>query len=217
RPFTGMCQSAQAGPQSLLRDTDEKETEAEPLYERASKLIRNAKNQTYLIPFASTAQEKTAMSDAIQQMIPGGGTDEMSGLLRAAPILAQGTGVQKKIIILSDGNNNLVRNLPSKYINLNGKENSLTRVFLELGVCQIIRDELDRISRLNNNGNLVNPSEIHYVSLDPKRDTYKIWLEYCMNNDKKFIHQASTVDELLNLTQEIIIESETGYFEQKNK
>lgn len=218
RPFTGMCQSAQAGPQSLLRDTDEKETEAEPLYERASNLIRNAKNQTYLIPFASNKKAKIDMMNAIQTMVPGGGTDEMSGLLRAAPIVAQGgRGIQKKIIILSDGNNNAVRNLPAKYIDKNESESSLTKVFLKLGVCQIIRNELDRVTRENNGGKLIKPSEIHYVSLDPKRDTYKMWLKYCMNNDKKFIHQASTIDELLNIIQEIIVESETGYFEQKNK
>ncbi|QIQ21313.1 TadE/TadG family type IV pilus assembly protein [Zophobihabitans entericus] len=209
RPFTGMCQSAQAGPDNLLRDTDENETSSDPLYQRASQLIKNSQSQTYLIPLTKDVTGKNELITNFNKMLPGGGTDEMSGLLRAAPMAAQGTGLQKIIIVISDGDNNETRNLPASL----STNSSITEVFLNKGVCQVIRDKLDDVTKTQHNlSSLDRPSEIHYVSLNAARtDDHDMWLKGCSDNDPQYVHDANDISDLIDLIDTIIVQSETGY------
>lgn len=109
RAFGTMCQS---GTQTTWNKTPTVDRIKEPDAYYPNQIVTEEQSQHGVISTIKTAKagaylieltrDQTKLNE-FQTMIPNGGTDSTSGLLRAVPVLAKGKNTRKAIIIISDG------------------------------------------------------------------------------------------------------------------
>lgn len=225
RMFSEMCSSAQGGAHqnSLLgvnyagisgnyNGYQSSYPAVLEFYQRASNQISTSKAQTYLMPMTQNSLEKQQIVTKFNNMTFGGGSDPMSGLLRASHLAAQSTALKKIIIVISDGVSNLQHNTGW------GLNTSLTDFYLGKGQCQAIRQQLDQITKQQHGlSTLDTPSEIHFVSLTPGLG-YGLWI-YCADFDMSFLHPADDISGLIKMIEANKTtgnSSETGFMRPKN-
>lgn len=210
RPFSELCQSAQSGKNSLIRHTDEYSygfIAPNEFLKRASQLISTSKAQTYLIPLTKSIEDKTKLTNEFNAMTPAGGSDPMAGLLRSAHVAAEGQGLQKIIIVISDG----YVDYPYSYM-----VKPTADIMMNNNVCDSIRAGLDNITKQQHSlASLKTPSQIHYVSLNPNQG-YGEWYSSCANSDMKYVHEADDINDLISIVENIVsVDSETGFMGRK--
>lgn len=133
RAFGEMCQSGMAmvpnySPnENVIREPDGYSSTTitvEKAYDNVQKTLRNAKQNTFLIPLTNKRSEL----NEFQTMIPSGGTDTISGVLRALPELVDSTKAKNKrrsLVIISDGFDS------DPYGSAASKNLALTRKFID--------------------------------------------------------------------------------------
>lgn len=208
RAFTMMCQSAQYN--SLIRPGD-KDTSIEALYQRAAGGLRQAKAQTFLIPLTANAHEKAALVSDFAGMTAGGGSDSLSGLLRSAPVAAQGRNKIKIIIVISDGLDD-------------AGPQALSEIFHKppYKVCDAIRRGLTSEGNFNDGKTAVqaDSAAIHYISVNGHANEnarMEFWKNNCGDGAADTVHSATNYKDLLNTINADIIATETGSFIRDNE
>lgn len=213
-PFQGMCQS----PLYNNNIMSEKMVNLS-YYQRfneASKHVKSFSLSPYLIPFSDAEDHNVNLLNEIKrgEWRPGGGTDTITALLRTVPIMAKSNALNKVMIIITDGKDDV-------------GADELREQFLENGACQAITNGLTSLANQKQGyiDKVAKSAVIHYIRLDPNASNlttdsdyqavYGSWYTQCMNNDKQFLHVATDYQSLLDAMRKIVI-SETGSFINKN-
>ncbi|WP_392564696.1 hypothetical protein RHO13_04560 [Orbus wheelerorum] len=185
------------------------------LYDLAVKNIKSFKTKPYLIPFDSNNSNAAKIASHLKddKWAPGGGTDTITGLLRAVPVFAESGKDHQILIIISDGQDNKGADV-------------LRDEFLKKGVCQTITSGL-MSKEFEDKGYIKKAAEsaaIHYIKLSPAAKSlnsdadyekeFGLWFTECMNKDKQYLHIAPDYQSLLDISNNIIGSrlSETGVF-----
>jgi|GEM_PF-4222718 len=216
-PFGTMCQSPLFS-NGVLTGKEDKLTSKE-IYVNSANGFKNFDKFPHLIELTDDA--KVLTQHLAENWQPGGGTDTITGLLRAVPVAAKGTSTNKVIIIITDGKDD------------QGAD-TLRDNFLTQGVCQAITTGLTSDFSGKPVGDYIEHNKadsavIHYVKLDPNAknldpDTdsgaayeamYGKWYTDCVK-DKKLVHGADDYDSLRVIISEIFEFTETGSFVPKN-
>jgi tight adherence protein G len=204
RAFGEMCQSAMkmtpaySPSEDVTREPDgydSSKVTVSQSYEAVAKTLKSAKQNTFLIPLTNNLSDL----NAFQAMTPSGGTDTISGVLRALPELMDSTKAKndrRAMVIISDG-------FDSDPYGSNASNNlALTRMFITNGLCDRIRDEFEKKDIEFN---------MYFISLsasDLNQAELALWAQ-CVGEDK--IATADSYQSLLS-TLASILQSETGYF-----
>lgn len=164
-------------------------------YKTAVKYITTAKQNTSLISLTDDEDEL----NAFQNMQPSGGTETMTGVLRAVPELVKGSNKRKVMVVISDG-------FDSDAFGNKSQDNlRLTREFIEKhNVCTKIEDGF------KNRGKNETFS-MYFISLsapDKNQEEIKLWSQ-CVGPSR-----VSTADDYQSLLSSLakIMNTETGHF-----
>lgn len=207
-PFQHMCMSPIYS--NNIMDNYTKKTNRNNLYQNTADHYKKFIGSPHLVELTEGKNIIRSLNQGTWK--PGGGTDTMSGLLTAVPVLAQGEGTHKIIIIITDGKDDSGADI-------------LRDKFIEQGVCQTIRDGL--LSEDYEAEGIIKKaavsSVIHFIKLSPtitksknsmtERDYKKEFGKWydCVNQNPENLHFAGNDNELIDVTNNII-ESETGNF-----
>ncbi|WP_143421820.1 TadE/TadG family type IV pilus assembly protein [Gilliamella mensalis] len=210
-PFQGMCQSPLFS-NDIMNRSIIKASNPKRLKE-ASRKISSFKLAPHLIPFSNDTDHNIKILESIksQEWKPGGGTDTMTALLRAVPVMAKGdTSNNKIMIIISDGDDDVGAGV-------------LRDKFLDNDVCQKITEGLT--SKQNQKNGYIDKAAksavIYYIKLNPVADIIKSdaeyermygkWFTKCMNGKKTLLYGATDYQSLSEAINRII-QVETGNF-----
>ncbi|SCB80827.1 TadE/TadG family type IV pilus assembly protein [Gilliamella intestini] len=209
-PFLGMCQSPLYNNNIMSKDVINMNSNFQRFKETA-KHIGTFKSSPHLVPFSKDKNHNLDLLNYIKNgnWQPGGGTDTITALLRAVPVMAKGESNNKMIIIITDGKDDAGADI-------------LRDNFLDAGVCQAITSGLTSLDNQKNGyiNRAAKTAMIHYIKLDPQAgnstDAYGKWFTKCMNGNKKYVHEANDYKTLFD-TVEKIIQTETGNFINKGE
>ena len=216
-PFMGMCQAPLYSNKIMDKEIVDAKKVTSATYTKIGKgkFVANFESTPHLIPFSDKVDHNRDLLDNIQKTnwMPGGGTDTMTALLRTVPVMAEGRGNNKVMIIISDGKDD-----PGAEV--------LRDNFLDEGVCQAITAGLRSKENFNKGyiTKLAKSAIIYYIKLTPKAknlttdDQYKTeygkWFTKCMNGNSMFLMEAQDRKSLTDVISKII-EIETGKFIKK--
>lgn len=197
RMFSEMCQSGMAKnlttpTENVIREKDEYDNGARITVGQSYRQLALAEDigriSTYLI---SLTDNKTELA-AFNKMIPSGGTDIITGLLRSLPVLAEGENSNKVIVIISDGED------------MDGPK-LLTDKFFKNDLCNRIKSDIgtNTIPKTNN-------LEMYFISVNGNnKERLKYWADNCVGSEHAIL--AENYEDLIK-TFESIMQVETGYF-----
>ena len=196
RMFSEMCQSGMAKnlvtpTENVLREKDDYDDGSKLTVEQAYQQLVLAENidriTTYLLTLTDNKNELLAFNN----MEPSGGTDILTGLLRALPVLVEGNNLNKVLVIISDGEE------------MEGPK-LLTDKFLKSNLCNRIKSDIKTIT-IPKTRNV----EIYFISINNNIEHLKYWSDNCVGSEHAIL--AENYEDLLK-TFESIIQVETGYF-----
>ena len=216
-PFMGMCQAPLYSNNLMDKEIAAAKKVTDATYTKIGKgkYVANFESTPHLIPFSDKVDHNRDLLDNIQKTnwMPGGGTDTMTALLRTVPVMAEGRGNNKVMIIISDGKDD-----PGAAV--------LRDNFLDEGVCQAITAGLRSKENFDKGyiTKLAKSAIIYYIKLTPKAknlttdDQYKTeygkWFTKCMNGNSMFLMEAQDRKSLTDVITKII-DIETGKFIKK--
>lgn len=215
-PFLGMCQSPLYSNKIMSEKVINLATNNKRFLE-ASKHIKTFKLSPHLVPFGNGRNHNLDLLNYIKNgnWLPGGGTDTITALLRAVPVMAKGVSNNKMMIIITDGKDDAGADI-------------LRDQFLDAGVCQEITNGLTSLDNKNRGyiDSAAKTATIHYIKLDPTavnlttdgdyETVYGKWFTKCMNGNKQYLHEVRDYQSLYDTMEKIIL-TETGNFVNKNK
>ena len=216
-PFMGMCQAPLYSNNIMDEEiiTAKKVTDATYKKIAKGKYVKNFESTPRLIPFSNNEGHNRDLLANIQKenWIPGGGTDTITALLRTVPVMAEGNGNNKVMIIISDGKDDAGADV-------------LRDKFLDNGVCQAITAGLRSEENFKKGyiAKLAKSAIIYYIKLTPNASNlttdadyeaeYGKWFTKCMNGNSMFLMEAKDRKSLTDVISKII-EIETGKFIKK--
>lgn len=209
RTFGEMCQSGMgmtpefAPNVNVIKEPDGYNTTrltVEDAYRAIARSLKaGTRQRTFLIPLTNNDAELRAF----QTMQPAGGTDTISGLLRAVPELAKGNNNRKVMVIISDG-------FDSDAFGTSQEDNlRLTREFLiNNKLCEKIKEGF---LGLSSNAEF----SMYFISLSSDtlvQQELRLWADYCVGPQN-----VATADSWQTLQSALgnVIENETGFFINK--
>ena len=218
-PFMGMCQAPLYSNNIMNKEIIDAKKVTDVAYSNIGKgkFVANFESAPHLIPFSDNAEHNRDLLNSIQKAnwMPGGGTDTITALLRTVPVMAEGKGNNKVMIIISDGKDD-----PGADV--------LRDIFLDEGVCQAITAGLRSKDNFDNGyiTKLAKSAIIYYIKLTPNagnlttNDQYEAefgkWFTKCMNGNSMFLMEARDRKSLTDVISKII-EIETGKFIKKTE
>ncbi|WP_334327261.1 hypothetical protein [Gilliamella apicola] len=216
-PFMGMCQSPLYSNNIMDEEIVAAKKVTDATYKKIAngKYIKNFESTPHLIPFSDKANHNRDLLDNIKKTnwMPGGGTDTITALLRTVPVMAEGHGNNKVMIIISDGKDDAGAAV-------------LRDKFLDNGVCQAITGGLRSEDNFKKGyiTKLAKSAIIYYIKLTPNASNLKTdaqyeaeygkWFTKCMNGNSMFLMEAKDRKSLTDVISKII-EIETGKFIKK--
>ena len=211
-PFSAMCLSPIYSNKVMVGNDNE--LTYFNLYKNTSENIASFKNSPRLVKLTDGAELLNYIKSS--EWLPGGGTDTMSGFLTSVPVLSEGEGNHKVIILMSDGKDD-------------SGADRLRDEFVRRKVCKTIKDGFMN-QDYEDKGFIAKKAAsaaIHFIKLDPsvanmnqfsEQDylrEFGAWYE-CVGRDKNYLHVATDYESILDISKHII-ESETGNFISTNK
>lgn len=217
-PFMGMCQSPLYSNNLMNKKMVGVKNVTDDIYKEIgeAKYVTNFQSTPHLIPFSDDTDHNNNILTSIKKTnwMPGGGTDTMTALLRTVPVMAQGKGNNKVMIIISDGKDDQGADV-------------LRDNFLDKGVCQAITGGLRSKQNFDRGytTKLAKSAIIYYIKLNPNASNlttnaqyeaeYGKWFTKCMNGNPMFLMEAKDRKSLTEVINKVI-EIETGKFIKKN-
>ena len=211
-PFSAMCLSPIYSNKVMVGNDND--LSYFKLYKNTSENIASFKNSPRLVKLTDGAELLDYIKSS--EWSPGGGTDTMSGFLTSVPVLSEGEGNHKVIILMSDGKDD-------------SGADRIRDEFVRKKVCKTIKDGFMN-QDYEDKGFIAKKAAsaaIHFIKLDPSvanmnqfsEQDYKrefgAWYE-CVGRDKNYLHVATDYESILDISKHII-ESETGNFISTNK
>lgn len=198
RMFSEMCQSGMATyistpTENVIREKDEYDNGIKVTIGQAYQQLALAKDlgriPTYLIPLTDNKEELASFN----KMLPSGGTDIITGLIRSLPVLADGKNLNKVIVIISDGED------------MEGPK-LLTDKFLKNDLCNRIKSDI-RTKTIPETKKL----EMYFISVNASdnNERLKYWADNCVGAEHAIL--AENYEDLIE-TFNSIMQVETGYF-----
>lgn len=198
RMFSEMCQSGMATyistpTENVIREKDEYDNGIKVTVGQAYQQLALAKDlgriPTYLIPLTDNKEELASFN----KMLPSGGTDIITGLIRSLPVLADGKNLNKVIVIISDGED------------MEGPK-LLTDKFLKNDLCNRIKSDI-RTKTIPETKKL----EMYFISVNASdnNERLKYWADNCVGAEHAIL--AENYEDLIE-TFNSIMQVETGYF-----
>ncbi|WP_260863778.1 pilus assembly protein [Citrobacter sp. Marseille-Q6884] len=134
------------------------------------------------------------------QMLPGGNTDTLSGLLRSVPLIAKGKNERKIIFVITDGRDSY----PS----------FRQKLMTENNLCNVITDGLKKYP----SGTVTDDAQIYYISLTDDlegRDLAQEWQNMCVGQGRSYT--ATSLNALLALIGNIMFKNRIDYVNANEK
>ncbi|GEM_PF-823708 len=153
--------------------------------------LANLATITKPIYYLLNLSDDEAIFDEFDSMIPNGGTDSLSGLLRSVPLIAQGKNPRKMIFVISDG---LDFDATLRHKMMNSKHK----------LCNVITQGLKKYPE----NTPTTEADIYYISL-VQNSTISDWSENCVGQDHAFI--ATNLDELMTAIRGVIFRNNISY------